>query len=104
MENPEVKIEDQIDVNAFRNSIRELDALAVLFQQTGEKLAARKKKALLRILGAILFETEETEKTFGKDEKQMLDFCRGIMHHRQIVEIYLMKEESNKLRKEFTNE
>ena len=99
-----IQSEAQVTEEHFKNSLRELDALAVLFEQQGNKLANRKKRALLRVLKAILFETEDTEKTFGKDEKLMLDFCRGIMYHRQIVEIFLMKDEANKLRKELDNE
>jgi len=98
-----IQSDAQVTEDHFKNSLRELDALAVLFEQQGMKLANRKKKALFRVLKAILFETEETEKTFGKDEKLMLDFCRGVMYHRQIVEMFLMKEEANKLRKELDN-
>lgn len=99
-------IQSEADVTEehFKKSLRELDALAVLYEQNGTKLANRKKKGNFRVLKAILFETEETEKTFGKDEKLMLDICRGIMYHRQIVEIFLMRNQSHELLKEIKNE
>jgi len=94
----------EISEEVFKKSLKQLDMLAVLFEQQGTKLANRKKKSNMRVLKAILFETEETEKTFGKDEKFMLDICRDIMYHRQIIEIFLMREESNKLRKDLSDE
>lgn len=99
-------VKNDLDVTEdhFKQSIKALDYLAISFKTLGTKLANRKKAANLRILEAILFETHESEKTFGKEEKNMLDICRSIMYHRQIVEIFLMKQESKKTLEEYTNE
>ena len=100
-------IESDVEVTEehFKSSLIALDNLALVFEELGTKLANSKKKANLRILAAILFETQETEKTFGMREKKMLDICRAIMYHRQIVEIFMMKEElkSQKIIEEMEN-
>lgn len=93
----------EVTEDHFKKSLQALDILALGFKNLGNKLADRKKKAPLRILEAILFESEETEKTFGKQERDLLDICRKIMYHRQIVEIFLMKKESEETLKEFVN-
>jgi hypothetical protein len=98
-------VQSDVDVTEqhFQNSLRAIDNLAVAFDSLGAQLANRKKKSNLRILKAILFESEETEKTFGAQEKKMLDICRAIMYHRQIIEIFLMKNESQELLKELND-
>lgn len=95
-------VQSDVDVTEghFKQSLLALDQLALHFEHLGTELANKKKKSNLRVLKAILFESEETEKTFGKKEEIMLDLCRKIMYHRQIVEIYLMKKENDNLVKE----
>lgn len=97
----DINTSEEVTEDHFKKSLRSLDYLALEFEAVGNKLADRKKKGNFRVLRAILFETEETNKTFGKEEKLMLDLSRKIMYHRQIVEIFLMKQENENLLKEF---
>jgi hypothetical protein len=91
---------EQVTKEHFEHSLKMIDSLAVGFKTIGTELANAKKRAPLRVLEAILFETPEHDLTFGKKETFFLALCREIMYHRQIIEIYLMKAEASGLLKE----
>ena len=68
------------------------------FRQLGYRLADRKKRALVRVLEAVLFEPLEDVETLGKEEKEMVDFCRRVLYHKnKIIEFaHKRKEEAEK--------
>lgn len=61
------------------------------FRKLVYKLADRKKRAVVRVLEAVLFEPLESIELTGKEENELFDICQAVMYHKGIVLEYAMK-------------
>lgn len=55
------------------------------FKKLGYEIANRKKRSVVRVLEAVLFEPLEQVELLGKEEKQLFDLCQKVMYHKGIL-------------------
>lgn len=67
-----------------------------IFRRLGYSLTKRKRKAVVRVLEAFLFEPLETVELQGKEEKELLDLCYQIMYHKNKLAAYAVERKLNK--------
>lgn len=87
------------DFDEYEQSALIFKNLCEQFNKKGYKLADKKKRALVRVIGSFLFEPLETIQLFGKEEKEMVDLCRSIMYHKMKINEYAIIK-SQKLNEE----
>lgn len=70
------------------------------FRKMGYALSNRKKRALTRVLEAVLFEPLHEIKLDGKAEKDLFDICQQVLYHKDVLKSYAIeqkiKEEESK--------
>ena len=94
----EQAVDEMMSVDEIKASAGTLQILFQSFRKLGYKLADRKKKAPIRVLEALLFDGLEDVELTGKEEENLLDISRQIMHHKEIllmaaIQIKQQKEE-----------
>lgn len=61
------------------------------FKQLAYGLADRKKRAVARVLEAVLFEPLEAVELIGQPEKELFELCQKVMYHKGVVLNYAFK-------------
>lgn len=67
------------------------------FKKIGYEVANRKKRSVVRVLEAVLFEPFEAVELLGQEEKQLFDLCQKIMYHKGVLLKY-SHEKFNKIK------
>lgn len=67
------------------------------FKKIGYEVANRKKRSVVRVLEAVLFEPFEEVELLGKEEQQLFDLCQKVMYHKGILLKYA-HERFNKIK------
>lgn len=90
------------DFDEYEYSAMMFRGMSEKFKKIGYDLAARKKKAPIRVLEAFLFRPLEEVELFGKEEENLLDLCRQILYHKMKIHEYSMLKQ-DELNKEETD-
>lgn len=90
--------EPELDVH--EKSAVMFNALSKQFRRVGYELANRKKRAMVRVVEAFLFEPLEQVKLEGKVEQDLLDLMRQIMYHKLVINDYFETQMKDKETKE----
>lgn len=85
-ESQEEELQDE-----YENSAIFLMEASDRFRKLTYALADRKKRAVTRVLEAVLFEPLEEVELVGKEEKQLFDICQAIMYHKGKMLEYAVK-------------
>jgi hypothetical protein len=67
------------------------------FRKLGYALAERKKRSLVRVLEAVIFEPLEKVELFGEQEQQLFALCQQIMYNKGVVLQFAMKRFEEKV-------
>ena len=91
---------DKADYDRVEESAQFIHLLYTRFRKMGYALSNRKKRALARVLEAVLFEPLHEIKLDGKAEKDLFDICQQVLYHKDVLKSYAIeqkiKEEENK--------
>jgi hypothetical protein len=74
------------------------------FKSLAYGLANRKKRAIARVLEAVLFEPLEKVELTGKDEQQLFEICQQVMYNKGIVLKYSFERASKKVKGELNEQ
>lgn len=98
------------DTAPVEKELDETEKAALFINQAHKKFRglayglARKKNAVARVLEAVLFEPLEEVKLIGKQEEQLFEICRHVLHSKGIVMKYAFeKAEARHIKKEGEN-
>jgi len=82
---------EKAKLDKVEESALQIKALAGTFRQMGYSLSNRKKRAVVRVLEAVLFEPLEDVQLMGKAEKDLLAICNQIMYHKNKLAAYAVE-------------
>ena len=99
----EQEAQELMEVDEVETSAKTVHLLFGAFRQLGYRLAERKKKAPIRVLEAFLFEGLEDIQLNGKEEQNLLDICKQLVYHKNILINYALENREQK-KQESTNE
>lgn len=103
-EQPEVpKSKDDGLEDEYENSAFFIHQSHERFRKLVYALAERKKRAVSRVLEAVLFEPLEKIELNGKEENELFDICQAVMYHKGKVLEYAMKRFELKKQGEITD-
>lgn len=83
---------EELKYQKVEESAKAFHLMYNVFRPMGYRLAERKKRAPIRVLEALVFGPLEDENLFGKEEKDLLDFCRKAMYHKNTMSAYVVEE------------
>lgn len=87
---------EQLEVDKYEESARFIHTLHATFKKMGYALADRKKRAVVRVLEAVMFEPLEKVELIGREEKDLFAICHQIMYHKNKVAEYALKRNMEK--------
>lgn len=78
------------ELDEYEQSAAMFNMLSKRFRGMCYDLTTRKKRAVSRVLEALLFEPLEEIELSGKEEKELLDLSRQIIYHKMKIHEYAL--------------
>ena len=93
------------ELDHYEESAKFIKLFHSQFRKMSYKLANRKKRAVVRVLEAMLFEPFEEVQLIGKEEKELFAICHKVMYHKnKVMEYAVKRKQKAELEKENSNE
>ena len=94
---------EKLEEDVYEQSAQTFHLLHSQFRKLGYAISNRKKRAVVRVLEALLFEPLESVELSGKVEKDLLALCHQVMYHKNKIAEYAVERKLAKENKEGEN-